>query len=178
MLENIFLMNLISENNSNEINSNNFSDAYLAYPDEDVLFDSNDIVRQIIISQKNIIEKINATLLNMHAGITPKYRGVHGGYWALVNQDIEHCGVTVYLVDPGIDTGGIISQKQIIITKKDNYATYPLLQLIKGLECIEEAITQIENGKLIIQKNGLDSKLYYHPTVIEYFYNRIFNNIK
>jgi len=57
MLENIFLMNLITEENGNEINSNNFSDAYLAYPDEDVLFDSNEIVQQIIISQKNIIEK-------------------------------------------------------------------------------------------------------------------------
>ena len=57
MLENIFLMNLITEENSNEINSNNFSDAYLAYPDEDVFFDSNEIVKQIIISQKNILEK-------------------------------------------------------------------------------------------------------------------------
>jgi len=57
MLENIFLMNLITDNNSNEINSNNFNDAYLAYPDEDVLFDSNEVVRQIIISQKTILEK-------------------------------------------------------------------------------------------------------------------------
>jgi len=57
MLENIFLSKLITEENGNEINSNNLSDAYLAYPDEDVLFDSNEIVRQIIISQKNIIEK-------------------------------------------------------------------------------------------------------------------------
>ncbi|QEE15831.1 ADP-ribosylation factor-like protein [Promethearchaeum syntrophicum] len=57
MLENIFLMNLIPENNSNEINSDNFNNAYLAYPDEDILFDSNEIVRQIIISQKTILEK-------------------------------------------------------------------------------------------------------------------------
>lgn len=49
MLENIFLM---------KKNSNNFSNAFLAYPDdEDVLFDSNEIVQQIIISQKNILEK-------------------------------------------------------------------------------------------------------------------------
>ncbi len=57
MLENIFLMNLIPKNKSNEINSNNFNDAYLAYPDEDIFFDSNEIVKQIIISQKNILEK-------------------------------------------------------------------------------------------------------------------------
>ena len=57
MLENIFLMNLIPKNENNEINSSNFNDAYLAYPDEDVFFDSNEIVKQIIISQKNILEK-------------------------------------------------------------------------------------------------------------------------
>ncbi len=59
MLENIFLFEFkfIPKKNSNEINSNNFSDVYLAYPDEDVLFDSIEIVRQIIISQKNILEK-------------------------------------------------------------------------------------------------------------------------
>ena len=42
----------------------------------------------------------------MHAGITPQYRGVHGGYWAVVNNDPEHCGVTIHFVDKGIDTGG------------------------------------------------------------------------
>jgi len=53
MLENIFLL----KEKGSEKNSNNFSDTYLAYPDEDVLFDSNEIVQQIIISQKNILEK-------------------------------------------------------------------------------------------------------------------------
>ncbi len=51
-------MNLITEKNGKEINSNNFSNAFLAYrDDEDVLFDSSEIVQQIIISQRNILEK-------------------------------------------------------------------------------------------------------------------------
>ena len=44
-------------------------------------------------------------VINMHAGITLRYRGVHGGYWALAEQHPEWVGTTVHLVDPGIDTG-------------------------------------------------------------------------
>ncbi|MBS9462203.1 hypothetical protein KIM67_07255 [Flagellimonas sp. 389] len=130
------------------------------------------------IIKKQIIEGLKAPLLNMHVGITPKYRGVHGGYWALVNKDLENCGVTVHYIDPGIDTGGVISQKRITPTKKDNYITYPYLQVIKGLECIKEAIGQIENGGLTTIKNGLPSKLYYHPTINTYLYHRFFKGVK
>ena len=47
--------------------------------------------------------------VNSHMGITPKYRGVHGAYWALVNED-PGCGVTIHLVDNGIDTGGVCTR--------------------------------------------------------------------
>jgi methionyl-tRNA formyltransferase len=130
------------------------------------------------IINKNIIENLKMYLINIHVGITPKYRGVHGGYWALVNNDHENCGVTVHLIDNGIDTGGVICQKLIIPSSKDNYATYPLLQMSKGFECIKEAILEIEQNRLTIKENNLESKLYYHPTVTEYLYHRIINKIK
>jgi len=44
---------------------------------------------------KRTIESINHPFVNIHAGITPKYRGVHGAYWALVNDDKKNCGVTL-----------------------------------------------------------------------------------
>jgi methionyl-tRNA formyltransferase len=47
----------------------------------------------------------------VHAGITPRYRGTHGGYWVLLNNDPGHCGVTIHLVDPGIDTGSIVARR-------------------------------------------------------------------
>ncbi len=128
--------------------------------------------------KKRIIDGIEAPLINIHVGITPKYRGVHGGYWALANNDPQHCGVTVHLIDTGIDTGGIISQSIIHPTKKDNFCTYTLLQIIEGLKCIKEAIGQIESNSLKIKETKLESKLYYHPTITKYLYHRIFDNVK
>ena len=63
-----------------------------------------------IITNK-VLSSIDSIFINTHVGITPEYRGVHGGYWALRNNDAANFGVTVHIVDKGIDTGSIIYQK-------------------------------------------------------------------
>jgi folate-dependent phosphoribosylglycinamide formyltransferase PurN len=63
------------------------------------------IVNGTRIISKKVLSSINSKFVNIHVGITPKYRGVHGTYWALVNNDVENSGVTVHFVDEGIDTG-------------------------------------------------------------------------
>lgn len=99
------------------------------------------------IISKKILPGIGAPLINIHAGITPRYRGCHGAYWALVNRDVEHCGVTVHLVDAGIDTGAVLAQEKISVTRKDNFPTYPYLQLAVGLDLLKEVIQGIARGK-------------------------------
>lgn len=136
------------------------------------------IVNGTRIIKKKIIDGVGVSMVNMHVGITPKYRGVHGGYWALTNNDAKNCGVTAHLIDPGIDTGGVISQRTIKITNRDNYCTYPVIQVIEGLKCYEDAIKQVENNNIKIIKNNLESKLYYHPTIFDYFYYRLFKGVK
>lgn len=152
--------------------------------DTDVISHTNALAPDVIvvcgtgIIHKKIIQGLKAPLINIHVGITPKYRGVHGGYWALANKDVENFGVTVHLIDPGIDTGGIISQRTFEPAKTDNYCTYPLFQTFEGLTCIEDAITQIETHTVQIKKGGTESKLYYHPTITGYLYNRLFKGVK
>lgn len=137
------------------------------------------VVNGTKIISKTIIESINVPIINVHVGVTPKYRGVHGGYWALRNNDKENFGVTVHLLDAGIDTGGVISQKKVEIDDLDNFVTYPILQTIKGLECLLEAIKKIKSGDLVlIHNNNSESKLYYHPTALEYLKARLINKIK
>lgn len=131
-----------------------------------------------IISEK-VLNATDAIFINMHTGITPKYRGVHGGYWALVNNDTENCGVTVHLVDKGIDTGNILFQAKITATKKDNFYTYPFLQLGEGLPLMNKAIENALAGETkSILPQSTDSKLFYHPTILQYLYLRIFKGKK
>lgn len=132
------------------------------------------------ILNKRTLSSIPGKFINIHAGITPKYRGWHGGYWALVNKDKENCGVTIHLVDEGIDTGGILYQGIIDPTPNDNYYTYPFVQLLTGLPLIKKAVDDALTNNLNPKKSEgtSDNDVYYHPTIWEYLWNRVFKNVK
>ncbi|WP_312078039.1 formyl transferase [Chryseobacterium sp.] len=137
------------------------------------------IVNGTRIISKKVLASINCKFINTHAGITPKYRGVHGSYWALVSGDTENSGVTIHFVDEGIDTGNIIAQATIQHTKDDNFSTYPLLQLAEGLKLLTAAIKDFSNDELKLQKEKqMKSLLWYHPTIWEYLYHRITKHVK
>ncbi|UYZ57435.1 formyl transferase [Hymenobacter latericus] len=131
------------------------------------------VVNGTRIISKKVLTSVNCKFINTHAGITPLYRGVHGGYWALANNDSAHCGVSVHLVDPGIDTGDIIDQALINPTSEDNFVTYPLLQLAAGLPLLKKAVRDALIGALQL-KNAPEgkSRLWSHPTLAEYLRNR------
>jgi hypothetical protein len=50
----------------------------------------------------------------LHPGVCPLYRNAHGCFWALVNRDPDHVGMTLLKADDGIDTGPVYL-----------YASYP-----------------------------------------------------
>jgi methionyl-tRNA formyltransferase len=136
------------------------------------------IVNGTRIISAEVLNSIKVKFLNIHAGITPKYRNVHGAYWAIVNNDTMNCGVTVHIVDKGIDTGSIIYQQPIKITNKDNFSTYPLLQLAEGIFFLKKALIDIFEDKLILKKSTLESKIWHHPTFWQYLYYRVVHNKK
>ena len=136
------------------------------------------IVNGTRIISKNILNAVPCKFINTHAGITPKYRGVHGTYWALVNDDIENSGVTVHFVDTGIDTGNIIAQANVIPSPRDNFSTYPALQLSAGIKLLVKAIEDYFKNDIETKKNDGVSRLWYHPTLFQYIYNRVVKKVK
>lgn len=137
------------------------------------------IVNGTRIISKKVLNCVPAKFINMHAGITPMYRGVHGAYWALVENQNELCGTTIHFVDEGIDTGNILKQGIIQTNEKDNFYTYPLLQLAIGLPLLKEAIWEVLDNKyqIILPPKG-ESKLRSHPTLLEYWSYRLHRNVK
>ena len=125
------------------------------------------------ILSEEVLSCIDAPFINVHAGITPMYRGVHGCYWALASRDPAHAGVTVHLVDSGVDTGGVIAQAVVRPAADDSYHTYPFLQLAAGIPLLEEAIRAALAGQLRTIEVGGESRLYYHPTIWRYAANRV-----
>jgi len=136
------------------------------------------IVNGTRIIGRKTLSCIPAPFINMHMGITPKYRGAHGAYWALYNGDPQNAGVTVHFVDEGIDTGGIIHQQRIHPGKSDNFVTYPYLQLGVGVALELQAIEELSRGECRAIDNDLPSHLYSHPTLLQYLAARVFRHVK
>ena len=120
------------------------------------------------IIHRDVLAAVPAAFINYHAGITPKYRGIHGGYWAKAEGDLDNFGVTVHLVDPGIDTGAVLYQARLTPEPQDNYATFPYLQLAAGLPLLEQAAQDALDGRLAPQAIDLPSRLWSHPTLWNY----------
>ena len=132
------------------------------------------VVNGTRILSPNVLRAVPCKFLNIHTGITPLYRGVHGAYWALVQRRPEHCGVTVHMVDAGIDTGAIIAQASIERGPRDNFVTYPYLQVGAAIPLLIDAVRAAQRGELQAQAAaGGDSRLWTHPTVAEYIRNRV-----
>ncbi len=120
------------------------------------------------IISKNILQSTKAVFINMHVGITPKYRGSHGGYWALHNNDITNFGTTIHLIDTGVDTGAVIKQVFTKPGSKDNFTTYPILQTAIGIVALKELLPNIINGEYQAVSNTVKGKMYYQPTIWQY----------
>jgi len=76
------------------------------------------------ILPKEILEIPKHKCLNVHASLLPKYRGPSPIHNAILAGEKE-TGTTIMLMDSGIDTGDILSQKKIAIQSDD---LHPLLQ--------------------------------------------------
>ena len=170
----------LSDTNLNDIKTKNFINQndsklieYLKNYNPDIV-----VVNGTKILSKKILNACDAEFINLHCGITPAYRGVHGAYWAMVNNDKENCGVTIHKVDSGIDTGFIYYQAKLKISKLDNFHVYPYKQYILGVPLMLKAINDISIDKACYLKNSLPSKLYEHPTIIKYLYSRLKFGVK
>jgi phosphoribosylglycinamide formyltransferase 1 len=126
------------------------------------------IVNGTRILRPHILNAAPTVFINTHQGITPAYRGAHGAYWALRQNDAANCGVTVHLIDEGIDTGNIIAQARITLEKDDSFATYPYLQTAAALPLLSAAIDAVMSGTLGTTAVQGPSRVWYHPGFFTY----------
>ncbi|MDW6026049.1 formyl transferase [Mesorhizobium sp. BAC0120] len=122
------------------------------------------------IAKPAILASLKMPVLNYHAGITPQYRGMNCGYWALAAGDKGNFGGTVHLVDKGVDTGAILYQARGLPAPDDNLMTYThRIAAISRDICISGVRDALE-GKLRPVAASGPSRQYYHPTVWQYLW--------
>lgn len=122
--------------------------------------------------RRPLLESCACPVVNYHSGVNPAYRGINGGYFALANGEPENFGVTLHLVDLGVDTGPILATNRIETAANDNIQTYMTLMAAKSQDLVVDTMARVLAGDAKpLPKSPLPSAQYYAPTLGQYLGN-------
>jgi len=96
------------------------------------------------ILSKSFIKNFNGKIVNMHPSLLPKYKGLDTHIKAIKNKD-KVAGCTVHFVTEKLDSGKIILQKEVKISKKDTATSLAKKVLKQEHKLYPAAIKKIFN---------------------------------
>jgi methionyl-tRNA formyltransferase len=85
--------------------------------------------------------------LNVHPSLLPKYRGATPIQGALAAGERE-TGVTIMLMDAGMDTGDVVLQEHVAVEPGETYGELHDRLALLGAELLREALDLAERGAL------------------------------
>lgn len=131
--------------------------------------------RAVFVSSTRMIssrtlDSIAAPFVNYHSGINPAYRGMYGGYHAMAERDAANFGVTLHLVDRGVDTGDVLALHRIKPGATDSFHTYVPLMAVESREVACETMERVLAGDLTKVTSDLPSRQWFGPTAWGYLW--------
>jgi methionyl-tRNA formyltransferase len=105
--------------------------------------------------------------INAHYGLLPAYRGMNVTEWSVFRGD--PVGVTVHLVDPGVDTGDILLQEEIPIEQGETFAMLRRKHQDVAARLVVRAALQLRDGSARPVPQAPDEgRQYYrmHPALL------------
>ena len=101
--------------------------------------------------------------LNFHPGLLPAYAGLHSHQWAIRNGETEF-GVTIHMIEPGLDTGDVIAVRRFAIRPEDTGLSLYRIGMKTGSRLFTEVLRAILAGDpLPRQRQDLSKRrLYRH----------------
>ncbi len=83
---------------------------------------------------------------NLHQGLSPYYRGSGTNFWPFVEGRLEFIGVTLHLIDAGIDTGDIVAHERPDIEPGDTQHALGCKTVVKTAGVLLNALDIVERG--------------------------------
>ena len=96
------------------------------------------------ILSKKFIKKFKGKILNIHPSLLPKYKGLNTHKRALKNNE-KYSGCTVHFVNSRLDSGKIILQKKVKITKNETENSLSKKILVQEHKLYPKAILKLFN---------------------------------
>ena len=96
------------------------------------------------ILSKNFISKFKGKILNIHPSLLPKYKGLNTHQRTLNNNE-KYSGCTVHFVNSKLDSGKIILQKKVKISKNETKNSLAKKVLVQEHKLYPKAILKVFN---------------------------------
>ena len=94
------------------------------------------------ILSRNFIKSFKGKILNIHPSLLPKYKGLNTHKRAISNNE-KYSGCTVHVVNSRLDSGKIILQKKVKISKTDTAKSLAKKVLIQEHKLYPKAIRKV-----------------------------------
>ena len=96
------------------------------------------------ILSKNFVKHFDGKIINIHPSLLPKYKGLNTHYRAIKNRE-KFAGCTVHYVNSKLDSGKIILQRKVKISRRDDH-----ISLAKKVLKIEHLIYPAAIKKILV----------------------------
>lgn len=89
--------------------------------------------------------------INVHGSLLPEYRGAAPMQRAIIDGK-EKTGVTIQMMDVGLDTGDMLLKREYIIGAEDDFETVHDALAELGADALAQAVRLAERGELVREK--------------------------
>jgi len=113
------------------------------------------------ILPREIIEAPAMGCINVHPSLLPKYRGAAPINWALI-QGEEITGVTIIMMDEGLDSGNILLQEETMIGPEETFGELHDRLSEMGSELLLKTIRMIVEGAIRQIPQDVSAATYAH----------------
>ncbi len=86
--------------------------------------------------------------MNLHGSLLPKYRGAAPIAWAIVNGEPK-TGLTTMRLDPGLDTGPILMQREIEIGSDETAPELAKRMAELGAPLVADSLIKLNRGEIV-----------------------------
>lgn len=111
---------------------------------------------------RDILEIPPRGCLNVHPSLLPRYRGAAPIQRALMDG-VEESGVSLMLLDEGLDTGPILCQRSLALQEDDDAGTLRARLARLGADMVAECLPRYAEGRIEPRPQGEDGASYAPP---------------
>jgi methionyl-tRNA formyltransferase len=125
------------------------------------------------IFKPTLIQAPRIGILNAHMGALPAFRGMNVLEWSPFHD--QPAGVTLHLIDAGIDTGDILLFEEIAAEADDTIASLRAKSLVTSVELMVRAVEGTSSQLPRTQQQADDGKQYFtmHPRLKQIVENKL-----